>query len=87
MLKNQSGSRDRMELQVAEIASSEACRGAEFADALRAWLFMEQREFSICVGRSQCRTEGRLILNQGCPNLFLTKGHNTYCELVQEPNV
>jgi hypothetical protein len=30
-----------MELQVAEIASSEACRGAECADALRALLFME----------------------------------------------
>jgi len=31
-----------MELQVAEIASSEACRGAECADALRALLFMNK---------------------------------------------
>ena len=65
MNKNQSESRDRMELQVAEIASSAACRGAE-----RALPFMEQRDFSICAGRSQCRTEGQFILNQGCPKRF-----------------
>lgn len=47
-----------MELQAAEIASSPACRGAECEDVLRALLFMEQREFSIRAGRSQCRTEG-----------------------------
>jgi hypothetical protein len=45
-----------MELQVAEIASSVVCRGAECADALRALLFMEQRDLGICAGRSQCRS-------------------------------
>lgn len=74
MNENQIGSRDRMELQVAEIASSAACRGAECADALRALLFTEQTEISVCAGRSQCRIEGRFILNQGCPKLFFDKG-------------
>ena len=63
-----------MELQVAEIASSAACREAECEDALRALLFKEQRDFSICAGRSQCRSEGRFILNQGCPKRFFYKG-------------
>jgi hypothetical protein len=59
-----------MELQVTGIASSAACRGAECADALRALLFMEQRDLSICAGRSQCRTEGRFILNKRYPKRF-----------------
>ena len=61
-----------MELQVAKIASSAACRGTEGADALGSLLFTEQREFSICAGRSQCRTECWFNLRQGCPKLFLT---------------
>jgi hypothetical protein len=59
-----------MELQVAEIASSAACRGGECEDALRALLVMEQRDFSICAGRNQFRTERLFILNQGCPKMF-----------------
>jgi hypothetical protein len=67
-----------MELQVAEIASSAAWRGVESA-----LLLTEQNEFSICAGNSQCRTEGRFILNQGCPKRFFAKGHSSRAESVE----